>query len=916
MLGRLSGLNGLHLRDNQLTGEIPTWISGLTRLQTLDLGDNQLTGAIPPALGSLPILRTLYLFNNDLSGTIPAELGNLTQLGDLHLEGNRFSGSLPEALGQLPNLQTLVLDDNSLTGEIPPAFAGLPALEWMSLKGNQLSGVIPSSLGMLPSLRGLDLGRNALNGIIPPALAGLTDLQFLRLNDNFLIGGVPAEFADLAKLEELDLSNNFLTGCMPWYLSRNLDLELTHDGLPECARPPPVMREGDTVFIEVSDLLEDTELAYTTPSHIEVAVAVNGRVWLEGKRIAFKHDGSETFTASFTYTAQSGTVSITRVVPIDVTPVNDPPIAAADTAEVDEGEEVSVDASSLLLNDIDFDNSELQVTWVGDATNGSVSLVGATVTYVHDGSETIAGRFSYTVSDGEASDTAIVRVAVTPVNDAPVTAPDTVGVDEGASASIESSLLLVNDTDEENDRLRVTEVGGAVNGTVTLDGPTIVYTHDGSETAEGSFTYVVSDGRLDGAGTVRLTVAPVNDPPTAIPDRALVYEGDFVLLEAEALLRNDTDPDSDSLRIEAVGDAVNGTVTLDGATITYTHDGSETAEGSFTYTVSDGAASDTTTVRVCRVRAEQAADDGPGLSRRSEEGGAVTMETATLLLNDADAENDVLSVTSVGGAVNGVVSRDGATVTFEHDGSESNEARFEYAVSDGTDTVSQVVTIAVTPVNDPPVAADDTFKVDEGGRVTIEPAVMLLNDTDPDSDGLYVATVEGAVNGTVSLDGTAIVFAHDGSETTEGRFAYTVSDGVASGAGVAHIVVAPVNDPPVAAPDTVEVDAGSVLSIEASTLLSNDADAENAPLQVVAVGDAVNGTVQLMGGTVVFEHDGSDTTEGIFAYTVSDGAASDTAIVRVEVAQAGGFPIVIIIALVVGGGVLILLVLRFSLARP
>ena len=914
MLGRLSGLNGLHLRDNQLTGEIPTWLSGLTRLQTLDLGDNQLTGAIPPALGSLPILRTLYLFNNDLSGTIPAELGNLTQLGDLHLEGNRFSGSLPEALGQLPNLQTLVLDDNSLTGEIPPAFAGLPALEWMSLKGNQLSGVIPSSLGMLPSLRGLDLGRNALNGIIPPALAGLTDLQFLRLNDNFLIGGVPAEFADLAKLEELDLSNNFLTGCMPWYLSRNLDLELTHDSLPECARPPPVVREGDTVFIEVSDLLEDTELAYT-PSHIEVAVAVNGRVWLEGKRIAFKHDGSETFTASFTYTAQSGTVSVTRVVSIDVTPVNDPPNAAADTAEVDEGEEVSVDASALLLNDIDFDNSELQVTWVGDATNGSVSLVGATVTYVHDGSETIAARFSYTVSDGEASDTAIVRVAVTPVNDAPVAAPDTVVVDEGASASIESSLLLLNDIDEENDRLRVTEVGGAVNGAVTLDGLTIVYTHDGSETAEGSFTYVVSDGRLDGDGVVRVTVAPVNDPPTAIPDRALVYEGDSVLLEAEALLRNDTDPDSDSLRIEAVSDAVNGTVTLDGATITYTHDGSETAEGSFTYTASDGAASDTTIVRVAVSALNRPPVTAPDTAAVAE-GGAVTIETATLLLNDADAENDVLSVTSVGGAVNGVVSQDGATVTFEHDGSEANKASFEYAVSDGTDTVSQVVTIAVTPVNDPPVAVDDTFKVDEGGRVTIEPAVMLLNDSDADSDGLYVATVEGAVNGTVSLDGTAIVFAHDGSETTEGRFAYTVSDGAASNAAVAHIVVAPVNDPPVAAPDTVEVDAGSAISIEASTLLSNDADADSAALQVVAVGDAVNGTVQLMGTTVVFEHDGSDTTEGIFAYTVSDGAASDTAIVRVEVAPAGGFPIAIIIALVVGGGVLIFLVLRFSLTRP
>ena len=114
-------------------------------------------------------------------------------------------------------------------------------------------------------------------------MSGLTDLQFLRLNNNFLIGSVPTEFADLAQLEELDVSNNFLTGCMPWNLSRNLDLELTHDGLPECPRPPPVVNEGTTIFIEVSDLLEDTELAYAINSHIGVTAAINGRVWLDGQ---------------------------------------------------------------------------------------------------------------------------------------------------------------------------------------------------------------------------------------------------------------------------------------------------------------------------------------------------------------------------------------------------------------------------------------------------------------------------------------------------------------------------------------------------------------------------------------------------------------------------------------------------------
>ena len=208
--------------------------------------------------------------------------------------------------------------------------------------------------------------------------------------------------------------------------------------------------------------------------------------------------------------------------------------------------------------------------------------------------------------------------------------------------------------------------------------------------------------------------------------------------------------------------------------------------------------------------------------------------------------------------------------------------------------------------------------MDEGARVSIEPALLLLNDTDAENDALYVATVEGAVNGTISLDGTSIVYAHDGSETTEGQFTYAASDGAAVATAILRIVVTPVNDPPEAAPDTAGVDAGEALSLEASALLSNDADAEGAELQLVAVGDAVNGTVRLAGTTITFEHDGSDTTEGRFAYTVSDGAASATAIVRVEVTPAGGFPlgIAIIIALVVGAGVLILLVLRFSLARP
>ena len=69
----------------------------------------------------------------------------------------------------------------------------------------------------------------------------------------------------------------------------------------------------------------------------------------------------------------------------------------------------------------------------------------------------------------------------------------------------------------------------------------------------------------------------------------------MVTIQARQLLGNDSDAEGDALRITAHRDAINGLVTLDGNTIVYVHDGSETTLGGFTYTVTDGA--DTATVR-------------------------------------------------------------------------------------------------------------------------------------------------------------------------------------------------------------------------------------------------------------------------------------------------------------------------------
>ncbi len=80
---------------------------------------------------------------------------------------------------------------------------------------------------------------------------------------------------------------------------------------------------------------------------------------------------------------------------------------------------------------------------------------------------------------------------------------------------METVSLLRNDTDAEDDALAVTGVSDPVNGSVMLEGTTVTYHHDGSETTAGSFSYTVSDGLSTSTAEVQVTVRPVDDPTPA-----------------------------------------------------------------------------------------------------------------------------------------------------------------------------------------------------------------------------------------------------------------------------------------------------------------------------------------------------------------------------------------------------------------
>ena len=185
-LGSLSKLNRLSLSSNHLVGEIPLELGKLIELEWLYLNGNELTGSIPRQLSALTNLTDLWLNENELTGTIPAELGNLIKLTILSLSHNQLTGGIPAELGNLTELDTLDLHTNPLGGSISPELENLTNIQWINFTDNGLTGSIPSELGSLPRLNRLSLGGNELTGEIPPELANIETLKHLSLWDNDL----------------------------------------------------------------------------------------------------------------------------------------------------------------------------------------------------------------------------------------------------------------------------------------------------------------------------------------------------------------------------------------------------------------------------------------------------------------------------------------------------------------------------------------------------------------------------------------------------------------------------------------------------------------------------------------------------------------------------------------------------------
>ncbi len=497
--------------------------------------------------------------------------------------------------------------------------------------------------------------------------------------------------------------------------------------------------------------------------------------------VAYTPNAGETGEDTFTYyvtDVHGGEAAAT--VTVTIAPLSHAPVANDDAVSVDEDGMAYVE---VLSNDSDPDDDFLSVESVTQGTHGSVSInPDNTVKYTPAPNYNGADSFTYTVTDGTGeTDMATVTVTVSEVNDPPVAVDDVMTTNEDTNGTLN---VFTNDSDAENEALTALSVTYSDHATAFLaTNGDLVYQPKANYNGPDVVFYTFRDSRgATATGTVTITVTPVNDAPVASADSTSVAEDGTVNV---SVLTNDTDVDNDTLTVASVMQGAGGVVSINpDNTVKYTPAANFHGSDSFTYTMSDGnggTSTATVTVTITPV------NDAPVANADSASVAEDDRVDVAVLSNDTDPENNTLTVTAVTQGAHGTVSiMPNNTVRYGPASNYNGSDSFTYTASDGNGgTATASVTMTITPVNDAPVAVNDTATVAAGSAVTIS---VRANDVDVDGQTLTITAVTQGTRGSVTINAgqtvtyTATLFVGNDS------FTYTVSDG-AGGTATATVTV-------------------------------------------------------------------------------------------------------------------------------
>jgi len=349
------------------------------------------------------------------------------------------------------------------------------------------------------------------------------------------------------------------------------------------------------------------------------------------------------------------------------------------------------------------------------------------------------------------------------------------------------------------------------------------------------------------AGTAPCTAGQTCDEPTdqcLAVNQAPTANGQSVSTPedtAKAITLTGDDPEGSALTFTIVSQPTHGILSGTAPNIIYTPTLNYSGSDSFTFKVNDGSL-DSINIATVSITVT-AVNDAPVANAQSVSTNEDTAKAITLTGSDVEGTSLIYNITS--SPAHGALTGTGANKTYTPAANYNGPDSFTFTVTETSGapalaSAPATVSITVTPVNDAPIAVNDSSTTSEDTPKDIN---VLANDSDVDGDVLNVTTVgvpTAPTKGTVSINPDKTVrytpnLNLNGSDT----FSYTISDGTVSATATVTMTITPVNDAPTANAQSVSTNEDT-----AKTITLSGSDVEGTSLNYTIVDTSnLHGTI-------------------------------------------------------------------------
>lgn len=586
-----------------------------------------------------------------------------------------------------------------------------------------------------------------------------------------------------------------------------------------------------------------------------------------------------------------GLANFNNTITISIKPVNDAPVAVADSFFINEDQIIS---SSLADNDRDVDNAKNELSYqlitnVANVqnewgipileTNGKFSFT-PKKNYFNETGITL----SYRICDLEnACDTADIFIVIHPINDPPVAMKDEVSVFMGIPKNIN---VLNNDYDVDGtidpSTLKISQ--HPKKGTASANNDSTI-TYKGTSLGKDTLRYEIRDNENSADyAWVYITILNPAEKMAAVNDHYSTWEDTPIEFEPA---ENDIHIQSNYLRpstIRVVVKPKNGTVleikeddSFNGR-LQYKPNDNYYGQDSLKYEISDMLGNKA--LAWIFITIDQV-NDAP-ITEDFEE---TTLEDTPIEINlaihatDADGDLDPNSATILDKPKHGMAIENGnGHISYIPNLNYYGKDTLSYLIYDKTDLVSNIahIYITITPDNDPPFAENDHFSTQEDTPILID---VLANDYDPDENlnRNSLKIINQPQNGIASVQGEQIQYKPNNDFFGADQFTYAIFDETnLSDTAIVSIEVIATTDAPRPQNDSIRIDENTNCvfgpSLDYDGLLDNDIEVDGDDIYLTSI--IYNGVPSSPNDTIFTQY-GQLTwnAEGHFKYCINTNEA-------------------------------------------